>query len=323
MAYFTVGIPTYHRAAMLGRCIETILGQSFGDLRLIIADNASPDDTRGVVASFNDPRIVYHRHAENLGSAGNFAWVAGQADTPFFVMCQDDDRLHRDFLARAYAATAIRDDVVMYAAPHWRWFEASHQAQLQTAVYDPSGDGLLEDVRIVDGSLAAVSLFYALYFTHPSIAFRTEKFRAVGGYRQDVATGLFDLMTIATVLVGEKLAYDTRPGAFFRDHTANYSVVHRGEGRRQFNADRYRPLIEIFENAHIDWATLLRGRLKQMPIQARLQCVKEWARRDAPAELLKLGHTSVAADLKNNGGTKKLLKVLGWRNTLRILRSIR
>lgn len=63
----SVIIPTYNRATVLGRSIQSVLDQTFQDFELIIVDDASQDDTRDVVNNFNIPNIRYVRHEKNLG----------------------------------------------------------------------------------------------------------------------------------------------------------------------------------------------------------------------------------------------------------------
>ena len=47
-ARLTVLLPTYNRAASLSRTIESVLGQTHGDIELLISDNASQDDTQAL-----------------------------------------------------------------------------------------------------------------------------------------------------------------------------------------------------------------------------------------------------------------------------------
>ena len=41
----SIGLPVYNGAMFVGEAIESILGQTFGDLELVISDNASTDET--------------------------------------------------------------------------------------------------------------------------------------------------------------------------------------------------------------------------------------------------------------------------------------
>ncbi len=60
-------LPTYNRAYIVGRAIESILSQSFTDFELIIVDDGSSDNTEQVVNSFQDRRIKFLRQEKNRG----------------------------------------------------------------------------------------------------------------------------------------------------------------------------------------------------------------------------------------------------------------
>ena len=65
----SVIIPTYNRAHLIKRAIQSVLNQTYQDFEVIIVDDASTDNTEEVVKSFNDPRIRYIRHEKNKGAA--------------------------------------------------------------------------------------------------------------------------------------------------------------------------------------------------------------------------------------------------------------
>jgi len=118
--FFTVGIPTCNRAPFLHEAIPSVLGQTFLDFELIIADNHSNDNTPDVVESFKDSRIRYVRHDKNHGAKFNFNYIAKEARGRYFVLLQDDDLLCKTFLERAHQCLSKDDSLVMYATPFWR-----------------------------------------------------------------------------------------------------------------------------------------------------------------------------------------------------------
>ena len=65
----SVIIPTFNRAHLLGRAIQSVLDQTYRDFELIIVDDASTDNTREVLKSFKDERIIYIKHDKNWGAA--------------------------------------------------------------------------------------------------------------------------------------------------------------------------------------------------------------------------------------------------------------
>ena len=83
-------LPTYNRAALLPRSIESVLGQTYGDFELIVVDDGSQDDSAAVVAKFGDKRTRYLRHTQNRGVAA--ARNTGLAEVRgAYVAFQDSD----------------------------------------------------------------------------------------------------------------------------------------------------------------------------------------------------------------------------------------
>jgi glycosyltransferase involved in cell wall biosynthesis len=104
----TVGIPTRNRSDLLGNAIASVLGQSYGRFRVVVSDNASEDDTAGVVASFEDPRIIYRPLGTGVGRAENFNRLIDLADTEFLLILGDDDQLLPDHLSLTVEALKQR-----------------------------------------------------------------------------------------------------------------------------------------------------------------------------------------------------------------------
>jgi glycosyltransferase involved in cell wall biosynthesis len=96
----TIAIPTYNRArTFLPTTLGSACAQTFRDLEILVSDNASADDTQAVVSSFNDARIRYHRHPENVGSSKNMDFCVANARGEYLVVVPDDDFLDEDFVA--------------------------------------------------------------------------------------------------------------------------------------------------------------------------------------------------------------------------------
>lgn len=87
----SVVLPTFNRAHSLVGAISSVLQQSYDRLELIIVDDASTDDTAGLVASLDDPRIKYICTAENLGAAAARNIGVQQALGEFIAFQDSDD----------------------------------------------------------------------------------------------------------------------------------------------------------------------------------------------------------------------------------------
>jgi len=100
----TTIIPTFRRPAMLRRAIASALAQTFTALKVRVYDNAGDPQNAAVAAGFDDPRVEYLRHPQNLGAFANFQFGLSRVDTPFFSFLADDDILLPEFYATAMAA---------------------------------------------------------------------------------------------------------------------------------------------------------------------------------------------------------------------------
>jgi glycosyltransferase involved in cell wall biosynthesis len=95
---FSVLIPTFERADLLGQAIESALGQTHDDREIVVIDDGSTDDTRSVAARY-EPAIRYLRQ-ENRGKAAalNFGVEATAGDA--IIVLDDDDLFPPWALAR-------------------------------------------------------------------------------------------------------------------------------------------------------------------------------------------------------------------------------
>jgi glycosyltransferase involved in cell wall biosynthesis len=102
----TILLPTYKRPEKLRRAIQSVLDQTYSDIRVLVFDNASFDGTREVVEKLivDDPRIEYHCHAENIGAIENFNFAVSRVTTPYFGFLTDDDYFLPNFAEDAMHA---------------------------------------------------------------------------------------------------------------------------------------------------------------------------------------------------------------------------
>lgn len=59
MPFFSIILPTYNRAHLLPKAIESVMTQVFEDWELVIVDDGSTDDTKELINSYSDSRIRY------------------------------------------------------------------------------------------------------------------------------------------------------------------------------------------------------------------------------------------------------------------------
>ncbi len=93
MPRVSVIVPSFNHAPYLTWRIDTILGQTFSDLELLILDDCSTDHSRRIIEKYRGrPRVSIHLNAANSGSvfrqwekglslaAGEYVWIAESDD---------------------------------------------------------------------------------------------------------------------------------------------------------------------------------------------------------------------------------------------------
>lgn len=87
----SVVMPSYNHARFIGRAIESVLSQSFGDFEFLIADDGSKDDTAEIVRSYNDKRISFVANKENRGACVVHNELLAAATGEYVALINSDD----------------------------------------------------------------------------------------------------------------------------------------------------------------------------------------------------------------------------------------
>ncbi|MCJ2164097.1 MULTISPECIES: glycosyltransferase family A protein [unclassified Pseudodesulfovibrio] len=86
-------MPTYNRAEFIGKALDSVLVQTYRNWECRIIDDGSTDNTREVLARYDDPRI-YYQFQENQGVSGaRNTGIAESMGTVFALLDSDDEWL--------------------------------------------------------------------------------------------------------------------------------------------------------------------------------------------------------------------------------------
>lgn len=98
---FSIIIPTYNRANMIEKTIQSILLQSYINFEVIVIDDGSTDDTERIVKTIVDDRIFYYKkdNAER-GAARNYG--VQKAKGNYINFFDSDDLAYNIHLQSAY-----------------------------------------------------------------------------------------------------------------------------------------------------------------------------------------------------------------------------
>ena len=65
---FSITIPAY-KARFLDEAIKSVIAQTYQDWQLVIVDDCSPEDLKGIVEPYlADSRVKYYRNEKNCGA---------------------------------------------------------------------------------------------------------------------------------------------------------------------------------------------------------------------------------------------------------------
>ncbi|MGA8491158.1 MAG: glycosyltransferase [Terriglobales bacterium] len=93
----SVVIPTYKRSAIVLKCIESVLTQTFSDLEVIVVDDGSEDDTGNVIAKAFGDRVRHYYQANQGAAAARNKGIA-EARGEWIAFLDSDDEWERDKL---------------------------------------------------------------------------------------------------------------------------------------------------------------------------------------------------------------------------------
>lgn len=100
MLKVSVLTPAYNSARYIGETIRCVLGQDYGNLEVIVLNDASTDNTVEVVKSFSDSRIKLFHNERNLGLAGVRNRLLDLADGDYLAWQDSDDLCTPDRISK-------------------------------------------------------------------------------------------------------------------------------------------------------------------------------------------------------------------------------
>ena len=98
-------IQTYNRAEFLAQTLKSLCKQSAQGFDIIIADNASTDNTKEIVErakqQFPNRNIVFFASEKNIGGPENTKRIISTAKKEWTMIFHDDDLIHPDYIKNA------------------------------------------------------------------------------------------------------------------------------------------------------------------------------------------------------------------------------
>ncbi|MFA6173010.1 MAG: glycosyltransferase [Kiritimatiellales bacterium] len=223
----SVLIPTYEYARFLPEAIESVLAQDFKDFELIIADDASQDNTAEICRKYagQDVRVVFVQHPENLGLVENLNWCLRKARGKYIKYLLADDRLnHPSALRKMVGVLEQHPAVALVSSSRLIINEASCPVRLKNEL--GRKDRMFDKEQMLRRCFS-IEGHNNLIGEPSAVLFRREQ--ASRGFDPDYRQ-LVDLEMWFYLLQNGALYYISDPLCCFRKHSRQQTEVNRRQG---------------------------------------------------------------------------------------------
>ena len=172
---YTFLLPAY-KAEFYESALLSILKQTYKDFKILVSDDCSPGDIKGITEKYNyDHRLSYRRNDYNMGSqslVSHWNLLLDLCDTEYLIMASDDDIYEPNFLEEI--------DKLVCRYPEIDLFHSRAQIINENGVVVKK-DAIYEEY--VDW-LEFIEQYN--YYNHieciPNLVFRTDSLKKTGGF---------------------------------------------------------------------------------------------------------------------------------------------
>lgn len=138
-ALISVLIPAYNAEKYIAQCLDAVLGQTHVELEILIADDGSADNTREIIARYNDSRIRVLHNDSNLGNLRTVNKLLAAATGDYIALQDADDWSAPDrFEVQLAELTEKRLDVIFAQT----YITDEHGEVKRTTNYPPTHEAI-------------------------------------------------------------------------------------------------------------------------------------------------------------------------------------
>ena len=212
----SIVLPTYNRAYCLRRAIDSVLNQTFRDFELIVIDDGSTDETKELIESYDDPRIVFLHNLENRGASACLNDGIRVARAPLIaIQDSDDEWLPKKLEKQVATMRAAPEDVGVVYCDRWR-IEGAAKVWSRAPHFTPD-DGLIYGAAL-SGSVYNIA--------NQCLLIRRYCFENVGYFDENIRRHL-DLELL--IRISSKYLFLHIPEALVNYYITNDSISKKGE----------------------------------------------------------------------------------------------
>jgi glycosyltransferase involved in cell wall biosynthesis len=241
--FFSLIIPTYNRASLIGRTLQSALDQTYPSFEIIVIDDGSTDTTEAVVKAFKSDRVFYYKKENGeRGASRNFGW--SKAKGQYISFLDSDDIIYSNHFEEAYKYLNKNDKVFCYAQA----YETKNAATNELMAHGYNFSEPTINKHIIAGNFLSCFGVFLKRDIFPGMSF--EEDRSFAGtedwllWLQLAARYPFYYNNTVT---GSMLEHDNRSVLSFKEN----SLLYRTEGlRKKLAGDKI--FVEAFGKKQVD-----------------------------------------------------------------------
>lgn len=221
MSKISVVMATYNESAQyLTAAVDSILNQTFADFEFIIVlDNPGNDEIKELLEAYRekDQRIKLIHNTENLGLARSLNKGLQIADAPYIARMDADDIAFPTRLEKQY---------------HYLENDPACDVLATNAIYIDEDCGELKRPHpIVNNKVAFYNAsLYANLIMHPTVMFRSDVVKQVGGYRDFKTSQDYDLW-LRLIKCNDRFVTMEEPLLYYRIRSNSIGQSNRAKQR--------------------------------------------------------------------------------------------
>jgi GT2 family glycosyltransferase len=231
MSSIDVIIPCYNYGRYLRECVQSVLAQQGVDVRVLIIDDASSDDTPAVATELvaSDARVSYRRHEKNLRHIATYNEGIASVTGKYYLLLSADDYVLPGSLRRAVDLMDSDPEMAFCYGEIDELYPDGTRIASRTSIAPHSNKiylsmAGLDFIRFCrdKGSINVVPT--------PTAVVRVAVQRRTTGYRPELPHSADMELWLRLAMYG-KVGFVRGVQAIYRRHTANMSLAYMGTNR--------------------------------------------------------------------------------------------
>ncbi len=100
MAKVTIIIPVYNSEKYIGKCLDSILKQTYKDFEILVINDGSKDNSKNIIDEYVQkyPKVIKAIHQENMGVSKTRNKAIKLVNTKYIMFMDNDDFIDEDYI---------------------------------------------------------------------------------------------------------------------------------------------------------------------------------------------------------------------------------